>query len=41
VVVGPECVVEARVPATIGADNVVGGGGDGGDEKNEGTCELP
>ncbi|WVZ24180.1 hypothetical protein V8G54_002724 [Vigna mungo] len=32
VVVGPESVVEARVPPTIGTDNVVGGGGYGGDE---------
>lgn len=37
-VVGPESVVNARVPSTVGANYVVGGG-DGSDEEQQGTYE--
>lgn len=41
-VVGPESVVDARVPAAVGADDVVGGGDDGGGggEDEEGECKV-
>lgn len=35
VVVGPEGVVDARVPASVAAHDVVGGRGEGGEEEEE------
>lgn len=35
-IVGPEGVVDARVPSSVGTDNVVCGGDGGGDEEEQG-----
>lgn len=37
---GPEGVVEAWVPAPVGADNVVGGGDGGEEEEDHGGGEV-